>query len=404
MFHGGTIKPAEGPGILLTTDGRSGVGNPRSGYPLAGTAHTVAVEALTHGPLSRRELARRLSLSPATLTRVTQALVGIGLLVETGPRAQRGLGRPSRPLDIAADSQHFIGVKLTADQVHAVLTNLRARILAAEALPLTDHRPEAVADAVAQVIDRLRPQAPALTSAGVSAGGLVDDCATLRAAAYLGWDDPVPLGELISRRAGLPVVLANDVEAWTQAERWFGDGRRAESFALLTTGVGIGYDVVTHRQPAASGDVGVGVAGHIPLDPLGPLCHQGHHGCAEAMLTSGAICSAIAVGIGRPVTYDEALELARQSHPVAARVVRGAARAYGRLLALIANLTFVPLIIVSGDGVGLALDWQDVVRAEFAAHRHPMAGPVELLIKPAPFTEWARGAAVVAIQTHVLGR
>lgn len=372
--------------------------------PLEGTAHAVAVEALIHGPLSRRELARRLDLSPATLTRITKPLLDVGLLIETGPQAPAGMGRPSLPLDIDPTSQHFIGIKLTADEVHGVLTDLRARVLATEVTPLQDRSPTAVADVVAQVVEKLSPGVPTITSVGVSAGGLVNDYATLTAAAYLGWEGTVPLADLIAERTGLPSVVANDVEAWTQAERWFGDGRDVEAFALLTTGVGIGYDVVTHGWAAASPDIGVGVAGHIPLDPLGPLCHEGHRGCAEAMLTSGAICAAIGIGVGHPVTYDEALALAKSGDPVAHRVVHASARAYGRLLAIIANLTFVPLIIVSGDGVDLAVEWEDVVRDEFRANRHPMASEVRLIIKRAPFTEWARGAAVVAIQTHVLGR
>jgi len=134
------------------------------------------------------------------------------------------------------------------------------------------------------------------------------------------------------------------------------------------------------------------------------MCHEGHRGCAEAMLTTGAICSAVGIGVGYPVSYEEALRLAREGNPVARRAVTASARAFGRLLALIANLTFVSLIIVSGEGIDLALDWEDAVRQEFKAGRHSMAGDVRLVIKRAPFTEWARGAAVVAIQTHVLGR
>ena len=372
--------------------------------PLEGTTHAIAVEVLTHGPLPRSELARRLDLSPATLSRLTKPLLDMGLLIETDPQAPAGMGRPSLPLDIDPDSRHFVGVKLTSDEVHGVLTDLRARVIALEIAGIDDRSPEAVAGRVAEVVGRLVESEPGVTSVGVSAGGLVDDAASLKAAAYLGWDEAVPLARLVADRTGLPVVLANDVEAWAQAEQWFGDGRNDDDFALLTTGVGVGYCVVTHGQTASGTDVGVGVAGHIPLDPLGPLCHEGHHGCAEAMLTSGAICAAVSVGLGRPVRYEEALRLARDGDPVATQVVSASARAYGRLLALIANLTFVPLIIVSGDGVDLAIEWESIVRSEFDAGRHAMASQVRLLFKRAPFTEWARGAAVVAIQTHVLGR
>ena len=357
-----------------------------------------------HGPLSRSEIARRLDLSPTTLTRLTKPLLDAGLLVETGPSPHEGAGRPTLPLDVDAGSRHFIGVKLTADEVHGVLTDLRAQVRGSVIKRLDSHAPDDVVGVIASVVSELAPRVPGITALGVSAGGLVDNNAVLKAAAYLGWDGSVPLAAMLADATGLPTVVANDVEAWTQAERWFGDGREDEAFALVTTGVGVGYSVIARGQHTPSPDVGVGVAGHILLDALGPRCHEGHRGCAEAMLTSGAICASVGIGLGRPVGYEEVLDLARAGNPVAAACVEASARAYGRLLALIANLTFVPLIIASGEGVDLALGWEQLVREEFAAARHPMASPVRLLIKRAPFTEWARGAAVVAIQTYVLGR
>ena len=38
-------------------------------------AQSVALEVLLHGPLGRSELARRLSLAPATLTRISTDLI-----------------------------------------------------------------------------------------------------------------------------------------------------------------------------------------------------------------------------------------------------------------------------------------------------------------------------------------
>ena len=42
----------------------------------------VARAVLTHGPLSRRDLAARLDLSPASLTRLAKPLLERGLLIE----------------------------------------------------------------------------------------------------------------------------------------------------------------------------------------------------------------------------------------------------------------------------------------------------------------------------------
>ncbi len=375
-----------------------------SWQPLEGTAHAIIVEVLIHGPLPRSEIARRLSLSPATLTRLTKPLLSTGLLVETAPQAVPGMGRPSLPLDVDSDSQHFIGVKLTADEIYGVLTDLRAHIIADDFTVITNRSPLAVADQVAGMVKHLSEQTAMVAGVGVSAGGVTKDAATFEFARYLDWKEPVPFAQLLHDRTGLPVVISNDAEAWTQAELWFGDGKDDKNFVLLTTGAGIGYCLVSHGQAIDGIDGGIGQAAHVPLDPLGPLCHEGHRGCTNAMLTSGSICSAISVGLGRPVDYEEALGLARAGNPVAEQIILASARAYGRLLAMIANFTFVPLIIASGEGVGLAIDWEDIVREEFRKGRDPMSTDVRLLFKREPFTEWARGAAVVAIQATIMGR
>ncbi|MDR3360410.1 MAG: MarR family transcriptional regulator [Bifidobacteriaceae bacterium] len=102
---------------------------PPSWRPLEGPAHRIAVEVLIHGPIARSEIARRLDLSPATLSRLTKPLVDAGLIFEVGTRSRASKGRPTRPLDVDPASRHFVGVKITADQAHGVLTDLRANVI-----------------------------------------------------------------------------------------------------------------------------------------------------------------------------------------------------------------------------------------------------------------------------------
>jgi predicted NBD/HSP70 family sugar kinase len=121
------------------------------------------------------------------------------------------------------------------------------------------------------------------------------------------------------------------------------------------------------------------------------------------MRSTGAIRAAVAGGRQHPVTYDECLDLARAGDPVAARVVHDSARALGRLVAAVANLTMARKVIVTGDGVRLAVIADAVVREGIALDRDPRASPVRLEVRQWDFTEWARGAAVSAIQSYVRG-
>src|SRR5690606_5224270 len=123
-------------------------------------------EVLLGGPISRSEIARRLGLSPGSLTRLSAPLLDAGLLVEVGERTDGRAGRPSRLLDVVPDSRSFIGLKLTGDEVLGVVTDLRATLIAREASRLASRAPHDVADAIARLVERLAANAPPITAVG----------------------------------------------------------------------------------------------------------------------------------------------------------------------------------------------------------------------------------------------
>lgn len=376
--------------------------------PLTGSAHLIALEVLLDGPLPRSELARRLDLSAGSLTRLCKPLLDSGLLVETDSGAGgAGSGRPTRPLDVDERSHHFVGVKLTADTAYAVLTTLRATVLARAEAPLPDCSAATVTATVAGLVRSLTSPVDAVSVAdvravGVGVGGLVDAAGTVVSAPFLDWTS-VPFGPALERELGAPVVVDNDVLSLTRAEQWFGSARRCDHFAVITIGVGVGYALVVHDEVVAGPDAGVGLVGHHPLDPAGPLCPQGHSGCAGAMLTTEGIAARAAVAMRRPVGYDEVLDLAVEGEPVARRVVDDAARALGRLVAAVGNLAMPKMVVLTGDGVRLAEVGRSALHAGIRLDRSLRAMPLDVRVRPAGFVEWARGAAVTAIRTFVLG-
>jgi predicted NBD/HSP70 family sugar kinase len=375
---------------------------PRAWSPEGGTALDVALEVLLRGPLSRSELARRLDLSQATLSRLTKPLVERGLLVESVARSDASAGRPAQPLDVDAASHSFVGVKLTGEAAHAVLVDLRGAILGSASIGLLSHEPGHVADRVAAVVAELKDTGSApVAGVGVGLGGNAPDRSTVRRAPFLGWHD-VPFGPLLAERTGLPCLVENDVAALTAAEHWFGGGRDVHTFAVVTVGAGVGYGLVVHDRMVTHQDMGIGLVGHYPLDHQGALCPDGHRGCASAMLTIPSLTSQAGMALGRTVTYDELMALAVAGDPVATRLVDDAARALGRLVAAVANLTMPDRIVLTGEGIALARVGTDALHAAIAADRDPQASPIDLLVQPGDFTQWARGAAVVALQEFVL--
>ncbi len=156
-----------------------------------------------------------------------------------------------------------------------------------------------------------------------------------------------------------------------------------------------------HGELVESSDSGLGLAGHFPLDPTGPLCPSGHQGCAQAMLTDEAVAARAAVALRRPVSYDEALDLAAQGQPAAKTIVDQAGRALGRLIAAIANLTTCHRILIAGEGARLAEAARVAVQDQITIDRNPAAAPLHLQTPHLTADDWAQGPAVLAIQTLV---
>lgn len=364
---------------------------------LTDSERALARAVLIHGPISRSALTTRLGLSPASLTRLAKPFIDRGLLVELDDSADGSVGRPVRPLDVAPGIGYFAGVKVTGDSVHAVITGVRAEVLAQDSRPLRSTDPADVADQIAGIVEGLTPDR--LSGVGVALGGAVRGD-LVEYAPFLHWEN-VAFASLLQERLGVPVSLENDLVALAEAERWFGLGRGMPGFVVITIGAGVGYALALGGEVMRSREAGLGLGGHIPLSEGGPVCVEGHRGCSQAMLASGSIAAQVSAALQRPVRYDEVLELAASGAPAATAVVDAAADALGRFVALAANLTMQPAVVLAGEGMGLFSLAEDRIRAAIAADRDPRADPVRLFVDDTGFLAWARGAAAVAIQAAV---
>jgi hypothetical protein len=64
-----------------------------------------------------------------------------------------------------------------------------------------------------------------------------------------------------------------------------------------------------------------------------------------------------------------------------------------------ANLVGPERIVVSGEGLAAYDLFEAEIRQTFAGQAFGAAARCQLIIRPLPFEEWARGAAAVAVRT-----
>jgi predicted NBD/HSP70 family sugar kinase len=370
-------------------------------------ASLVFTTVLAHGPVTRSEIAQRAALSAAAVTKAVRPLMEVGYLVEDlSEGARSALGRPANPIRVNAGRALFIGVKVTADEIIAVLTDLCCRIRVARHARLTGREPEAVLTSIAALVSELSTEADGLgvrvRGLGIAVSGDVDRAqGVVRYSPFLEWRD-VPLAEIAATATGLPVTVDNDVRALTVAEQWFGAGVGLSDFALVTVGAGIGCGLVVHGR-VVSGVHGVaGEIGHLSIDPLGPPCHCGNNGCVEAIAADPAILRDVREVSGKPVaTVAEALELARGGDPGARAVYARAGEAIGRAIGCVVNLFGPDRVIISGEGLAAYDLFADGIRDAFVAAAFGTAAQCDLMTRPLSFEEWARGAAATAIQSFI---
>ncbi len=365
---------------------------------LDSTAKAAVRELLLAGRLSRAELARRLELSPSSLTKTARLLIDSGFVLQEEAQGADVRGRPGVPLVLNADEHQFAGVKVTADAVYGVRADALGAVLHVGKRVLTKTTVDAVVHEIVDLLKEMQGSRP-LQAMGVGLAGTMlrfDD--TVRRNAYLGWDD-VPLASILEHETGIPVVLSGDVRALTAGVQWAGPGRGHRDFAVLTIGVGIGAGVVVDGQVLAGDSGNAGLVSHTRITDSGPLCPLGHRGCASSFLTTHAITTAVGTPAGRTdLSLPDVCALAANGDAVAGRVLRDGGTALGVLISDVVNLLGSPVVIVAGDGLGILDHARTAMDRAIDDHLDPGATRPRIEIFRSDFDEWARGAAVVARQ------
>ncbi|MBX9470680.1 ROK family transcriptional regulator [Microcella sp.] len=354
-----------------------------------------------HGPASRADLARSLSLSPALMTQLSKDLIADGLIRELAHQASQG-GRPARMLGLVASAGRAVGVKVAADHLAFVEVGIDGSVGRTASEPF-----DAAANTMLAVLaDRLRrfiaggADTP-LLGVGVGVPGDVDAQGTgIVNSTQLGWTN-VPIGSTLRRELGLPVLVENNVNAVAMAERLYGLGRRHRNFLVVTIGTGVGAAIVIDGVIVRGTGGGAGEIGHIPVRDEGPLCSCGNRGCLETFISEDALVRIArergVIGSDAPLA---ALRDAAAGGDAAAAAIFGeAGHLLGRTLAGLVHALDPEIIIVLGEGTTDWAHWSFGFEPAFRAALMPSRRGVAVAVESWQDDSWAQGAATLVLAT-----
>ena len=316
------------------------------------------------GPLSRVELADRLSVSRTTMASEVARLGELGLAEGAGPAASRG-GRRSTLVDLSSDVR-FVGIAIGATAMSVAVTDGRLTVLGQQYVDM-DVRlgPEHVLARSLELTRKVLAEQDVVRPAGVGIGvpGPVDFHGGVPVYPPImpGWDG-YPVRDTMARELGCPVLLDNDVNVMALGEQHSGVAKSVRDFLFVKIGTGIGCGIVVDGQLYRGVDGCAGDIGHIRVEEFGPTCACGNTGCLEAFFGGAALArDALAAARSRrsPVlaamlaekgelTAVDVASAVAQGDPHAVQMIRDGGHRVGWVLASLVSFFNPGLIVIGG--------------------------------------------------------
>lgn len=363
-------EPANSAGETANSPG--GIANPRRGMansrgevrPMGAAGvrrHNLALvlrEVADGEPVSRAAVAGRTGLTRGTVSSLVEELLAGGLVTELAA-ARGGTGRPANPLQLNRCGPAGLGIEIGVDHVGACVVDLTGAARAVRTVA-SDHRdqPPAVGLGRAAALAREMIADAGLTVVGatVALPGVVGPRGELQRAPNLPrWIDVPVTAELSGLLHDLPVGTGNEADLAALAELWCGGG--PPDMLYVSGEIGVGGAIVLGGELFRGAGGRAGELGHVVVDPDGPACSCGGHGCLEQAAGQEALVAA-----ARASDVDDLL--ARQHQPGPATAVAAAGRALGVALAGAVNLLDVPAVVLGGLYARLGSPLRDAVAAE----------------------------------------
>lgn len=220
---------------------------------------------------------------------------------------------------------YFAGVDVGGTTVSTQLVDDRLQPVHELTVATDTSSPDATLESIACGIELAVQQAGlsgAPAAIGVGVPGQVDSANGVSLMAVnLHWYG-YPVAARLRERFGTPVVLENDVRVAALGVYKFDNAAGCQDLVYVSIGTGVAAGLILNGQLMLGRNGLAGEIGHFVVDPNGPLCNCGSHGCLETLVSATAVIrlARAAVDAGQPT-------LLANARPLTARSVYDAAAA-----------------------------------------------------------------------------
>ena len=351
--------------------------------------------------ISRADLARVSGLQRSTVSLIVEQLIAEHWVLE-GPTGRLPRGR--RPTFLRLnDERVIIAVDIRPAQSIVALANANGRFLFQEVLP-TSHDFKTTMQALIRSIQRLiqSNSKVKVEGVGISLPGRYDHKSDrLVFAPNLKWPE-IDIRSPIAKATGLDVTVENAANACALAAVWFDHMEECRNFVTVTISEGIGTGIWANGQLVRGLNGMAGEFGHVTLDPKGPACGCGGHGCWEVFASNRAALREY-LESGAPAdsadfSFTDLLARADHGDKRAVATLESMAHYLGRGMRMIVAGLAPERIVVVGD---LTRSWGlfgPIIEREVQAQVLPGGCPPRLVPADEDGTARLRGTVALVLQ------
>lgn len=301
-------------------------------------------------PISRADLARLSGLQRSTVSLIVEELIADRWILEG---AVGHLPRGRRPTLIQLNDQRaIIALDIHPSQTTVAVADLDGKIVAQSVIVLPQDATKALSAIVAGIRKMMAShKEKTFDGIGICLPGRTDlHLQKLIFAPNLKW--PVlSIKSRIQRATNLRVEMDNVANACALSEVWFGDSDRMHDLVVVNVSEGIGTGIFANGQ-LLRGDSGMaGEFGHVEIQPDGPLCACGNHGCWETVASNRAALRYYKelVPSATKMTFSNLMKLSQSGDKAAVEALSMMAFHLGRGIRMIATALAPNEIVVVGD-------------------------------------------------------
>lgn len=312
------------------------------------------------GPISRADIAKLTSLTPASISKTTKKLIEIGLLEETGVGQTTG-GRPPIMLKLKSKAAYIIGVYMGPKSLEFILADLDGSIIAEKNFILKNHSKDYIlSNLILNLKEIINSTEEEIFGIGIAMNGIVDINKGISIfSPHYEWKN-VKLEKILEKELKLPVIIDNDVRAMARGEGKFGVAKDSKNFLVVNISEGIGSALMVNGEVYTGGNYSAGEIGHIVVEEHSTKrCSCGNYGCLEALASTNAIIENIKYKLitGEQSKYlnpeeidlDKIIKAAKKGDRLARDVIIEKAKYVGKALATVINIVNPNLIVIIGD-------------------------------------------------------